>query len=1009
MKKAQKKLSLIGLLLLSSLTYAQIKGQVNDELGFPSQDVEIKVKNQDQTFYTDENGHFSIDLPLGTILIINGLEYKVDHYDLGVIDLKPKSENVDLDVVVVKSIFEAPQSAGTTTLKGDDFKNLNPSTSIDQLLSGKVSGLSSQAQNGAPGSNANVVIRGAIGLNGGVKNPLYVVDGTYLSAADIVALNPNDVEEVKVLKDASQVAIYGSRGANGVILITTKRAKKNEGVISYSSRIGFGENLGFKNINLMNGRQFLNFQNEISQLKDLETGRSLGLGVARSQEEINQLSQYAHNWKDDIFKRSVISSHYLTFNKNDGETAQSFSLGYDQDNGTVEFYKGFERITSSINISSKMKDWLRYGIDINGAYTKRDLPSDVYNFSSPFTNIYLNYPYASVYELDEAGNVKLDETGSPIYNSNVNILQNPVLDQMKYTDAEYRNFRLFGSGFLEADLTEKLTFRTTFGARYNRNQFESFVSPLAFVSKNRGTGGSKADIGDDRFAYNWRNEFNYINKFDLHTLRFTLASEYSNEKNYNITLRSEGYPSGDKSVQSLANRILNSSLTNRWEEARFGYLGAVSYDYNRKYFLDFYFRRDGSSLAGLEKQYGNFWGASVTWDVTREDFLKGNQYLTGLKLKASYGEVGDDSSIARYINQAYMSLNGNYRGNTAAIPPRYAIDSKMTWETNRKLNIGTEFDFFRHILTGSFAYFNDNRKNFIFKTLLPIESGNLSKTVNAGEITSKGIELDLNIAAISQKNFKLSFYGNLTSISYKINDLNGNDQLLIGTGDEISPSMIHVKGQSPYQFRLVRYVGINPENGKNLYLDKDGHITEEYRAEDAVATGKTPLPKLYGGFGLNTHFYGFDISADFTYSLGAYMYNYTYRDLTNAPMNFNQVVEANDFWRNPGDHAKFGRPTTLGEQESTKYLEKSNYVMFRNLSIGYTFTELLKNTFIKNLRLYAQVQNLALWTKYHGDPVSATGSQSMMSVGDAGYVSGSYSLFTYPQVRTYSLGFNITF
>ncbi len=1008
MKRSYRNLSFLGILLLSSSVFSQITGRVNDALGFPQADAEIKIKGSQQLFYTDENGDFSIDVPLGTTLIIHEKEYIVNSTQLGTLDPR-KEENITLEGVVVTSIFEAPQSAGTTTVKGEDFKNLNPSSSVDQLLAGKVSGLSSQAQNGAPGSNANVVIRGAIGLNGGVKNPLYVVDGTYLTASDIVAINPNDIQEIKVLKDASQVAIYGSRGANGVILITTKRAKKNEAAISYSSRIGTGTNMGLKNIHLMNGREFLDFQNEISQLNDLETGRNLGLGVARSKDEINQLSKNNHSWKNDIYKPSILMSHYFSIRKNDGDHAQSFSLSYDKDNGTIEYHKGFERLNASINLTSKINDWAHYGIDVTGSYVTRDLPSDIYNFSSPFANIYLNYPYASVFEQDHNNQTVYNQKGEPVYNSNVNILQNPVLDQMKYTKSEYRNFRLFGSTYLEVNLADNLTARTTFGGKYDRNQYESFVSPDAYVSKNRGTGGSKMDLSEDRFAYNWRNELNYLKKIDRHTLRFTLATEYSNEKSYHVTLRGEGFPSGDKDLQSLASRILNSSGTNRWEVARYGYIGAFSYDYNRTYFIDAYFRRDGSSLAGLNNPYGNFWGVSATWDITREDFLKNNPILSSLKIKASYGQVGDDSSIDRYANLAYIDLTGDYGGNFSATPIRNVVDPNTTWETNRKLNIGAEFDFLHHRITGSFAYFKDNRKDFIFTIPLSIEGGRYSKTVNAGEITSKGIEADLNLNIVQRKNVQLAFYGNFTALQYKINDLNGTEQLLVGTGSEAAPNLVHINGQLPYQFRLVRYAGVNSENGKNVFLDKNGEITDIYRAEDAVATGKSPLPKYYGGFGLTTSIYGFDIQADFTYSLGAYMYNNTYRDLTNAPMNFNQVVEATDYWKTPGDKARFGRPTTLGEQESTKYLEKSDYILFRNLSLGYTFNHLLTNTFIKSLRIYGQVQNLALWTNYHGDPVSATGAQSMANVNDKGYVSGSYSLFTYPQVRTYSLGFNITF
>ena len=330
-------MSLLAFLGLGTAAFAQVTGVVNDADNFPEADVEVSVKGTDKVVYTDQDGKFDIDAKIGDILVVNGKEFSVTSNALGTLKYAAAtSSTVDLSEVVVKSIFNAPSKSGVTTVKAKDLEQMNPSVSIDQMLGGKVAGLSSQAMSGAPGATANVTIRGAIGLNGGVKSPLYVVDGTYMTATDVVAINPADIEEVRVLKDASQLAIFGSRGANGVIIMKTKSAKKGEATVSYSSRIGVNQMVDLPNINLMNAEQLLNYQNGLSTIGNL------GLGQARTSEEIATLSKNNHKWSDDLYKNGLTSSHFITINKNDGDTSNNFSVGYDKNEGAVRYYNGME-------------------------------------------------------------------------------------------------------------------------------------------------------------------------------------------------------------------------------------------------------------------------------------------------------------------------------------------------------------------------------------------------------------------------------------------------------------------------------------------------------------------------------------------------------------------------------------------------------------------------------------------------------------------------------------------
>lgn len=1000
-------MSLLAFLGLGTAAFAQVTGVVNDADNFPESDVEVSVKGTDKVVYTDLDGKFDIDAKIGDVLVINGKEFTVTSNSLGTLKYAATTSSpVDLSEVVVKSIFNAPSKSGVTTVKAKDLEQMNPSVSIDQMLGGKAAGLSSQAMSGAPGATANVTIRGAIGLNGGVKSPLYVVDGTYMNAEDVNAINPADIEEVKVLKDASQLAIFGSRGANGVIIMKTKSAKKGEAIVSYSSRIGVNDMVDLPNINLMNAEQLLNYQNELSKITKAN-GESLELGKARTPEEIARLSKNDHKWSDDLYKNGITSSHFVSISKNDGESSNNFTFGYDKNEGAVEYYNGLERISATFNNTTKVKDWLRYGINVNGSYTTLDAPRDRVNAQSPFFNTLMNRPYETFYEMDANGDYVLDAQGDRIYNPNANYMGYPVADEMEKTDAQTRYLRIYGTGFVEADITKNVSARTTFGATYNRTQFENFLKPSSVLSELLGEGGAKTDRSTDRFDYNWRNEVSYANSFGKHNLRVTAASEYINQSLYSMSLYGAGFPNDNLQTQGLATLIEQNSRSERWRVTKFGYLGAASYDFANKYFVDAYIRRDGTSLAGLDNQYGTFWGVALGWNLAKENFLRDVKAISNLTLKASYGEVGDDSGIARYANLTLLQLDKTYNGEASAFPDGNLSNLKTTWETNKKFNVGLDFGFFGSRLTGSMAYFHDLRSDFIFNKELSAEAGGFSTIVNAGEIKTEGVELELNYDLIRSKNFDLSFYGNITNLNYKINELaDGQNTLVMSNSYE---SMIHVSGGKPYQFYLVRHAGIDTNTGKDLYFDKDGNITDVYDGGDAVASNKTPLPKVMGGFGLNAKFYGFDINADFTYSAGGYMYNNTYAYLTDPTSPDNQVVEAGDFWRQAGDHAAFSRPNATAPEYSTKYLESSDYIAFRSLSLGYNFSDMVKGTFVKNLRMFVQAQNLALWTNYHGNPIAGTGTSESSAAGSAGYVSNSFTAFSYPLVRSFSIGFNVSF
>ncbi len=1019
-------ISALFLLFIGQVVFAQVTGTVQDDYG-PVADAEVIVRGGDASAVTDGNGSFSIEAKVGDVLTITDAmgtaqDFNVTKNNMGTLKF---GAAIELEVITVTSVFDPTEKiqSGATVVGAEKIESLNPSTSIDEMLQGKASGVFSVSQNGGPGSVANINVRGAISLTGGLRPPLYVVDGSYMDEESVISINPNDVEEIKILKEASQTAVYGARGANGVVIIKTKTAKKGTTQMSYKSRYGFGENVPYNNITLMDAQQLLDYENNLSQLVNPTTGQPYGMGVAHSPEEMSQLVQNNHNWSDTFFKESNLVSHHFSIQTSGDKSATNISIGYDANSGTVVHYQGLERISASIGNRTEARDWLRYGYNVSGAYTTMDEPRDRRNGQSPFTAALMYRPYAPVYLHDEDGNPVLDAYGDQVYNTSqipIGLGGYPTLDEMQYTDRVERNLRIFGSAFLDVTLFKNVTARTSFGATYDRFVLENFRQPRALLNgllTPPTPGGAKTDTSDDRLDYNWRNEVTYSNSWGEHNFSATVASEFIKENYYRLQVLGANFPNNFQNVQSLAASTTGTSR--RWLITRFGYLGLMSYNFANKYFVDAYFRRDGSSLVGQENQYGNFWGASVGWDIAKENFLASSTWVNNLSLRASYGEVGDDGVLVPYQNLNLIltptttntGQGINYGGNPYVFPSWNVADAQMTWESVRKMNFGLEFSLLKHRLRGKVDYFQEYKTDFLFDSYLSPTMGGFVSTINAGEFVNKGFEVELNYDLFPrQSEFQLALFANFTHLNYEVTDLNGLEEYSVPQF-EGGPTMTHMEGYSPYTWKVVRYAGVDPDNGDALYYDLDGNITNVFDPNNAVMTDKSPLPDMYGGFGLNASYKGFDIGADFTYTMGNYITNLTMLWLTDPVLiDGNRDVSAANYWQNPGDTDVLPAPTPAGYEMSDMYLEKGDYLRFRSLTFGYTFdTKLFERLPIEGVRIYLQAQNLATWTKFRGNPVVGDGSREDFAVGTAQYVSGSYSAFAYPQVRTYTFGINVNF
>ncbi len=448
------------------------------------------------------------------------------------------------------------------------------------------------------------------------------------------------------------------------------------------------------------------------------------------------------------------------------------------------------------------------------------------------------------------------------------------------------------------------------------------------------------------------------------------------------------------------------------------FAGLLDYNFAKKYFLSGSLRSDASSRFGENNKYGTFWSISGGWNIAKENFLSGTR-LSTFKLRASYGTVGNDAAIPDYQNYDYASF-GLY-GSTPTTFIQTKGNPDLKWEVAKMQNYGVDF-VYGNRLRGSFEYFATKRSDFLQLVTGTDNTGGYNFYKNVGDMQNKGIEAELSYDVIKNSKITWNLHGNLTNVKNKLLALrDGETERVTGSYND---SVLKV-GETPYLFKMVRYAGVNPENGEALYYTnretatqgetfynlEGGKATNVYNTSDAeILYGKSPFPKLFGGFGTSFSYKNFDLAAEFSYKYGGWAVNYAELDrLDPAQYNTNKSTDAVNFWQKPGDTNVLPVPTAQGLTSTDYFLQKTDYIRFRSLSLGYTFDKnfLGDRSFIDSFRVYVQGQNLYIWTKFKGDPEAAVGLAESNTA--ANYVPNSYYAYTYPIQKTFSIGFDIKF
>jgi TonB-linked SusC/RagA family outer membrane protein len=985
------------------LTFAQektISGTVVDETNMPLPGATVLIKGTTTGASTDFDGKYSISANTGDVLTFSYVGYSEKNATVGAsntINVSLELDNSLEEIVVVgfSSKKRTVLSSAVSTVGTKQLEQVSGTTNIANALQGQASGVNVVAQNGKPGQTAFVNIRGISSSDPDLQ-PLYILDGAPISADDLGLVNSSDVESVSILKDAATAAMYGSSASAGVVVITTKGGKRNQDArFTFSSTVGFTQKIK-DNFEMMNAEQKLRYGRELNE--------GTGANVT-NQAEWDGLVAQGHDWQDTLLKKGFMRSTSIAMNGGSENTSYYVSLKNEEDTGIIDGLDGFDRSTAKVNLNFDANDWLSFDVRTAAAYTRSQEPRDRNNVQNPFRAMYSYNPYETLYNLDADGNPVLDINGNPVYNNTHQGFS--ISEALRNNPESEDRLKLNASFGANARIVKGLVYSPKLSINYSTLRSEAYTQPGSVLDGYVGDAeapGSKRDNGNYVFRHNFQNVLKYNTTFnEKHNLGLTALSEYNNREFYSYSFRSKGFPTPEIDVHSAAADADGTPTTTKTERTKMSIAGSVDYDFDEKYIATASLRRDGTSRFGENNQYGTFWSASLAWNIARESFLEGKAF-DDLKLRASYGTLGNDN-LNSYPYQLLYGFDG-YNGQTAAFPTQNA-NPDLQWEEKAILDVGVEFSLFNRRLRGVVDYYKANVTNLLFSQNLAFESGspgNPSVQINAGEFETNGYEFELSGDIIKNNNLTWTAGGNIGFSETIVKEL-------VDGADLIQGGTILREDEEAFTHYLVRYAGVNPANGEALYYDKDGNVTNRYSADDAVAlSGKSVTPDFTGSFFTSVAYKGFDVSTNFYFKYGNYIYNQMEADMLSDGENIadNQRLDAFNYWRNPGDTNVLPNPllSTDTNQASDRFLQDGSYLRLRSAEIGYTlpskYSERLR---LNSLRVYVQGQNL--WTyapTFKGDPEVGIGSGE--TAQDA---RGEYNLYSYPTLQSFLFGVNVSF
>jgi TonB-linked SusC/RagA family outer membrane protein len=1012
----------------------------------------ITEKGTNNGTTADANGNFKLNVAGNATIVVSFIGYTLQEipvYNRSVINVVLKTNQQQLQDVVVVGYGTQRKKDLTGSIVNLSNKDLVPvpsATSVDQMMQGKVAGVQITQTSGAPGGNVNVVIRGISSITGG-NSPLYVVDGyaigtggggsdlsTFSSSSytasgissssstnrinPLSTINPSDIESIQVLKDASATAIYGSRGANGVVIITTKRGKMGKPTISFEHSTGIQQLA--KKLDLLSPQEYAEYVAEGrdnawvfagGKASDPNSVRSTATQV---KPEFRNPAQYANqsgtDWQDVIFQQGLVQNYQLSTSGTSKDVNYYVSGGFFDQKGII-IGSNFKKFTLRTNIDAQLTDKLKIGASFSGAHSYGDFAraEGHLQYRGLISAALASDPTIPLY--DASGNPYSEfssPTGIPV--------EHPLIIAAEFSDKR-NNTNVFTNNYLQYELAPGLVFKSSVGVNYSNNVTRLWKSSKVGLATSR-TGAATAGAFEIK-SLNWLNEntLNYRHKFgERHDL--DVLAGFTAQKNTDEVLQAgaSDFPTDD--VHYIAAGAVTSGTNYKSEWAMLSWLARVNYTLAGKYLFTGTIRQDGSSRFGAKNRWGMFPSFSAAYRLSDEAFMRSVPFISDLKLRASYG-ISGNNLIPNYASQGLLGISRNVSNGqvVSGVVPNSLANDVLTWEQSVQTNLGLDLSLFQNRLSFTFDAYRAHKKNLLLNVILPAASGFSSSLQNIGEVENKGLELTVNSQNIAKGAFQWNTDFNISWNRNKVLALNSATARL-----QTSDYQVAQVGYPISSFRLLNILGVfktqeevnnNPKQhprvqpGDYRYQDADGNGT--ITSADRTIVG-SPWPDFTWGMGNQFSYKSLRLNISINGSQGNEIYFQGGEVSLNGAGVQNQLATMADRWRSetsPGaglysrairnDYA-FG--FSAG---TTKFLFDGSYVRIRNVNLSYAFPQTVVNKLkMQALSVYADATNLFTFTKYPGyDPEGSTTGDNIARSG--------IDFFAYPNPRTYTVGLRVTF
>ncbi|QDO93155.1 TonB-dependent receptor [Formosa sediminum] len=980
----------------------EVSGTVTGPDGLPLPGVNIHIKGTAQGTQTNFDGEYTLKVENTSVLVFSFMGMVSQTITVGdkkTINVVMEEDAAALEEVVLVGYGTQKKEAITgavAVVNGAELEQA-PTSSFEQSLRGSVAGIQASALDGAPGSNTEVRVRGIGSINAS-SEPLYVIDGIPIAAGSqstndndgassnvMSSINPNDIESISILKDAASTAIYGSRGANGVILINTKQGKSGKASIQLKTLTGFNSQASKNILKPLNAAQY----------KELYIEGYVNLGLTQEEAQAQMDNLYTQqidpstgeatdtDWLDAITRTGVTQSYDLSIRGGTDKVKYFMSAGYmDQESYIIGY--GFNRYSTRANLEYKASDIFTISNNVSISDITSSTAPDAGSWNNPFKSTLELSPLIPIY--DEEGEYNAEHVAY------FPIGSNPVGSLSGDDTWETKTMRIIDNFAISANILDNLVFRSQWNfdilsineSTYYNRRYGSGYETNGYAYEANTT--NKTWVGTQTLNYN----FSLGESHD-----FSVLAGYEAQKTTNESFSASGSDFPNDIVKTLSTAAAEYAITGTESEYTFSSMFLrANYDYDNKYFLSGSIRNDGSSRFGSDKRYGTFYSVGLSWNIAKENFLDNVNFLDLLKLRSSYGLTGN-AAIGNFASLGLYGYGDDYDGSPGGTPSQLE-NADLTWETQQNFNVGLDFGLF-HRVNGTIEYFNRESTDLILDVPISPTTGFTELTQNYGSMSNKGFELTLNVNILDKKDLRWSVGFNTTFLKNEITQLDE---------DYTDGAFRRQVGEDFQSFYMYGWAGVDQTNGEvQYYTDaSETTITNDIGEAERYLVGKSATPDFYGGFNTAISYKGFSLNASFMYSSGNYLHDDravgSLGDGRLTPRSTATYLYENRWVEGKTDALfpkfQWGGHSGSNQSDVTRWLYDGSFIRLKDLTVAYNFPEKITSILkLNSARVYARGTNLLTFTKdkdLYIDPEQS--------------ISGTYNGLT-PAMKTISVGLDI--